>query len=141
MTDELVTLELRNDVAELGRLGDFLDAFSERHGLHPKVAYGVNLVLDELVTNVISYGHPGGGEHLITLRMAMRDGELTAELEDDGRPFNPLGRPEPDTTLSIEERPIGGLGIHFARKTMDDIQYQRRGDRNILTMKKRVLAP
>ena len=133
-------IELKNQIAELGRLGQFVETFAEAHDLTPKFTFGVNLVLDELVTNIISYGYTDGGEHTIRVRLACNGDELTAELEDDAIAFNPLERPEPDTTLPLEERPIGGLGIHFARKTMDQMSYRRDLDRNILVMKKRLGA-
>jgi serine/threonine-protein kinase RsbW len=71
----------------------------------------------------------------------MELGELKAEVEDDGQPFNPLEAPEVDTTKPLEERTIGGLGIHLVRKLMDGLDYQRQGDRNLLTMKKKTEEP
>ncbi|MGH7846312.1 MAG: ATP-binding protein, partial [Candidatus Binatia bacterium] len=62
-------------------------------------------------------------------------GEVKAEVEDDGQPFNPLEAPEPDTTKPLNERTIGGLGIHFARKLVDGFEYKRQGDRNLMAMK------
>ena len=66
----------------------------------------------------------------------MQPGEVKAEVEDDGQPFNPLEAPEADTTKPLEERTIGGLGIHLARKLIDGLEYQRQEGKNLLLLKK-----
>jgi serine/threonine-protein kinase RsbW len=70
------------------------------------------------------------------VRLSAEPGEIKAEVEDDGEPFNPLEAPEPDTEKSLEERTIGGLGIHLVRKLMDRLEYKREGERNLLTVRK-----
>jgi serine/threonine-protein kinase RsbW len=70
--------------------------------------------------------------------VALTGPRLTVVLSDDGPPFDPFGQAEPDTTLSVEDRPIGGLGIHLVRKVMDRLEYRRQDGKNILIMKKRV---
>jgi anti-sigma regulatory factor (Ser/Thr protein kinase) len=99
--------------------------------------------LDEILTNAISYGYDrdgGTGEHLIHIRGTMADGLITLEVEDDGRPFNPLevANREPDLTASIEDRPIGGLGLFMVNKLMDQLEYHRKGEKNLLVMKRLV---
>ena len=90
--------------------------------------------------NVISYGYDDSDEHEIMIRLSCKGEEVTAEVEDDGRPFNPLEVAEPDTSKALEERPVGGLGIHLARKLMDDVEYKRQQEKNLLAMKKRIPA-
>jgi serine/threonine-protein kinase RsbW len=97
--------------------------------------HDLNLALEEILNNIISYAYTDSREHEIKVRLSAQPGEIRAEVEDDGQPFNPLEAPEPDTAKSLEERTIGGLGIHLVRKLMDDIEYKRQGERNFLSMK------
>ena len=106
--------------------------------LEPFVA--LNLALEEILVNVIAHGYQGSADHQIIVRLALDDGEVRAEVEDDARPFNPLEAPEPDLSKPLEERPIGGLGIHLTRKMMDGLVYRRQGDKNLLVMRKKVVA-
>ena len=136
MREEL-EIKLNNKVSELERFNQTLTEFGQRHGLAPKVVHDLNLALEEILTNIISYGYTDNREHEIKVRLSVQPGEVKAEVEDDGQPFNPLEAPEPDTAKSLEERTIGGLGIHLVRKLMDDLEYKRQGERNLLTMKKK----
>jgi sigma-B regulation protein RsbU (phosphoserine phosphatase) len=136
MMEEL-EVKLNNKVSELERLNHTLTEFGRRHGLTPKVVHDLNLALEEILTNIISYGYTDNREHEIKVRLSVQPGEVKAEVEDDGQPFNPLEAPEADTAQSLEERTIGGLGIHLVRKLMDDLEYKRQGDRNLLTIKKK----
>jgi phosphoserine phosphatase RsbU/P len=130
-------INLSNKLSELGRVNQSLTEFGQRHGLAPKVVHDLNLALEEILTNTISYGYPDKREHEIKVRLSAQPGEVRAEVEDDGQPFDPLAAPEPDTAKSLEERTIGGLGIHLVRKLMDNLEYKRQGERNLLIMKKK----
>jgi len=136
MPAEPTVLELRNDLAELARLSEALDQLGARYDLSPRTISEVNLALEEIITNIISYGFDGPGDHLIRIRLSMDNSQLTSQVEDDGRPFDPLQAPPPDLTAPIEDRDPGGVGILLVRKLMDDVSYSRNGDRNILLMKK-----
>ena len=132
-----MSVTLVNELSEIERLGRLVDAFGEAEGLAADSIFSVNLALDEVVTNVIRYGHDNDGQqHAIVVRLALDDGVLTAEVEDDGRAFNPLDAPAPDINASLEDRPIGGLGIHLVRSVMTSVEYRRENGRNVLTMKK-----
>lgn len=134
-------LRLANDLAEIPRLAETVEGFFEENGLPPKLAFSFNLALDELLTNVISYAFEPGTAHEIAVRLTVADGEVRAELEDDGPAFDPLteaGAPVLDG--DIDDRPIGGLGIHFVKTMMDRVQYERRDGRNRLTLSKRADA-
>ncbi|HNW94359.1 MAG TPA: ATP-binding protein [bacterium] len=109
--------------------------------MSPRVLYAVNLSLDELVTNVISYGYEDAQPHELTVDLALADGKLTVTLSDDARAFNPLLAPRPDASVPLEERRIGGWGIQFVREMMDDMQYERVGGRNVLTLQKKCQSP
>ena len=92
------------------------------------------------MTNIISYVYADGAEHQIGVRVALDGDGVTVRVEDDGRAYNPLDTPTPDLQLDVEERPIGGLGVHIVRSMMDTLEYRRENDRNILTMRKRTAA-
>ena len=129
---------LRNDPREARQVGAWVEAFVRRAGLSTEVQNALDLSLVEWVTNVISYGYEDKQEHSITLRFKAEAAEVCVEVEDDGKEFNPLLHPPADTTVPLETRPIGGLGIHMMRKLMDAVQYQRTNGRNIVTLKKRL---
>ena len=132
-------LRFRNDLAEIARLGEAIEEFGEHCELPPGDIYKINLALDELITNLISYAYPDGGEHAIDLHLAYADGRLTAVLVDDAAPFDPLSEvAAPDLDAPLDERPIGGLGLHFVRTLMDECAYQRDGERNRLTLIKHI---
>jgi serine/threonine-protein kinase RsbW len=131
-----MAIELRRDLAELTVLTERLEQFGERHGLAPGIVSTMNLALEEAVTNVIDYGFDDGDTPVIKIELAHESGCFTASLEDNGRAFNPLLAPLPDTHAPLEEREIGGLGITLIRKLMDDVQYSREGSRNVLVLRK-----
>jgi anti-sigma regulatory factor (Ser/Thr protein kinase) len=137
MAADLV-LSLKNDPAEIARLAPLVDAFCARHGLAEATAAQFNLVLDESITNIISYAYDDAGEHEISVRISLTRGALTAELVDDGREFDPLQVTPPDLAAPLAERSVGGLGVHLMRRLMDDISYRREGARNHLVLAKRI---
>ena len=94
----------------------------------------INLALEELISNIIFYGYEDHNEHLIYVHFAIEDGYLITVIEDDGKAFNPLERPEVDTSTLLDDKPIGGLGIHFVKNLMDDLKYERVADKNTLTL-------
>jgi len=127
-----------NDLTEIGRLSEVIEAFIARNGLDRKAAFEINLALDELLTNTISYGYDDGQEHRIGIEVAFVEGVITIEVEDDGRAFNPFEAREPDLDADLLERPIGGLGVHLVRQVIDQVDYRRTDGRNIVTLKKHV---
>lgn len=92
------------------------------------------LAAEELVSNIIKYGYPDGGEGVIECEVVRRDGAIQAVIRDNGVPFNPLDVSEPDTTLSLEARETGGLGVLLVRRMFDDVRYERRNGQNITTI-------
>jgi anti-sigma regulatory factor (Ser/Thr protein kinase) len=136
-TQNHLSLILKNDPAEIAPLSRIVDAMGQKHGVPAEALYAVNLALDEILTNVISYGYSDQGEHEILVRLDLEAGEFTAEIEDDAQPFNPLAAAAPDVEAPLHEKPIGGLGIHLAKTMMDGIAYRREGEKNILTMTKK----
>ena len=129
-----------SDRAELARLEPFTAQFAEKAGLGPKDLFALQIVVEELVTNVIDYGGVPAGEHAATVELCAEDGELVIVLRDRGREYNPLLREPPDTSLPAEQRPIGGLGVHFCRKLTDSQTYERADGCNVLTLRKKLSA-
>lgn len=128
-------MTLRNDVSEVARVLDAVEAFGEAHDLPPKKIFQLNLALDELITNVVSYGfQEGGAEPRIGLLVALDRGVVSAELTDNGRAFNPLEATLPEFSEGIEDREIGGLGLKLVRTYMDRLDYERDGALNRLRL-------
>jgi sigma-B regulation protein RsbU (phosphoserine phosphatase) len=131
-------VQVRNDPSELQRVNRTVTEFAKKHGLASELVYRVKLVLEEIITNIISYGYEDISEHEISVRLSWKDPRIEIEIKDDGRPFNPLEAPQPDIGKPLVERQIGGLGIHLVRKMMDDLEYRRESDRNCLVLKTKV---
>jgi sigma-B regulation protein RsbU (phosphoserine phosphatase) len=128
--------QLTGGLEEITVLHEAIEKFATDNSVPQDVVFKVNLSLDELLTNTLSYGYPEGGEHEISVSLAVKDQTLLIEARDNAVPFNPLEKPEPDIYQDIDERQIGGLGIHIVRKMMDEIAYRREAGFNVLTMKK-----
>jgi anti-sigma regulatory factor (Ser/Thr protein kinase) len=135
---EQKSLILRNDIAELERVMSFVSDLCARHSIPPEIEYDLNLALDEMVTNVAKHAFPEGGEHEFTLLVTLSDDEFVARLEDDGVAFNPLDHPLPDLDAPLEERKEGGLGIYLVRQIMTSVEYERIGQINLLTLRKKL---
>ena len=132
------TLTLTNDISTIPQLSEFLDLFFEEVGIDMELCMSLNLAMEEAVVNVIDYAYPQGTSGTVDIS-ALADGDAVAfVITDSGIPFDPTAAKEVDTTLPLEERQIGGLGIHLIRKIMDDVSYERRGNKNILTLRKNI---
>ena len=125
-------VETRHD--ELDRVSAAIEEFAEEAEWPLDLVFKVNLALEEIVINVMNYGHDDG-LHEIDITLITEENSLTIEIVDDGRPFDPLhDAPKPDVNAELEDRDIGGLGIHFVRKMMDDVRYRREEGKNHLTL-------
>ncbi|MDD4626935.1 MAG: ATP-binding protein [Syntrophomonas sp.] len=128
---------LKNELEEIRLLAEAIELWGKENGIPGKALFQLNLALDELLTNTITYAYPEGGEHEILLRLVPEgEKELQIEIRDDGLAFNPLEVKAPDIKQDIDERPIGGLGIHLVRQMIDEIEYRRENGQNILLMRK-----
>jgi serine/threonine-protein kinase RsbW len=137
-----VELRLERRIGELERLAEWIADFGARHGLAERVVLDVQLAVDELVTNAVTYGwNDEEDRHEIIVRQDLEAGHWVIDLEDDGRPFDPRSVPSPRIDLPPEERPIGGLGIHLVRSVVDELEYRREAGRNRVTLRKRVDPP
>ena len=129
-----ICLKLENKVEELARISDAVEELAESEGWPPALTFRVNLVLEEFGINVINYAYEDGGRDF-ELTLSSEPDTLTIEFTDDGVPFNPLeDNPEPDTSAPIEERPIGGLGLHMVRTMTEEMRYERQNSRNHSTL-------
>lgn len=125
-------IRLNPDLAALDDLATAVAAFGERHRIAPDDVMRLNLVLDELFTNAVDYGaQPESGTIDITLDRAA--GRTRVLIEDGGTAFDPLDIPPPDLESSLEDRPVGGLGLHFLMTFMSDPAYRHEGGLNRLT--------
>lgn len=131
-------IALKNDLTELGRLAAELESFAGKHGLPDATLLALNLALEELVTNTISYGFPGGGAQTIDVALSFDGESVRVRIEDTGAAFNPLESEAPDLEAPIADRPVGGLGIHLVRSVMDEVHYERAGGRNVVSLTKHV---
>ncbi len=132
-----VSLKIETAPDALERINDALEAIGQEEEWPPDLLFTTNLVLEELGLNIINHAY-GGERSEFEMIITSEDSSLTLELIDSGPPFNPLhDAPTPDLEASIEDRPIGGLGIHLVKTMMDELEYRREHDKNHLKMVKR----
>ena len=131
-------LTLGNDVQQVPQLAAFVEEVAEGIGADASTTMNLNLAMEEAVVNIMNYAYPEGTTGDIDIDADYRDDTLTFVICDSGTPFDPTGNDEPDTTLSAEERPIGGLGIFLVQQLMDSVAYKRKDNKNILTLKKKI---
>lgn len=133
----MLSLRLESRLDELQRLEAAVEDLGEREQWPPSLLYQVKLVLEEVIVNIVNYGYEGGG-HKIDVDLISEPDTLTIKIADDGRAFDPLTQaPTPDVGASLEDRPIGGLGVYLVQTLMDEAHYRREQDRNHLTLVKR----
>ena len=128
--------ELKSKLSELKALWGHLETCGHMMKLPQKCLFEINLGLDELFTNIISYGFEDESEHQIKFTLAKEKETLVVQVEDDGKPFNLLDAECPEIPYDLDSMNIGGLGIHLIKNMMDDIYYQRTEGMNRLICKK-----
>jgi len=131
-----LSLQLKNCQTETDRLARCIADVGRRLGLDRKTVFAVTLAIEELFTNIVSYGFQDDAEHVIGIDISTESQALTVRIEDEGRPFDPVLVDGPDVKCPLEDSKIGGLGIHLARKLMDEIAYERQDGKNIVILKK-----
>lgn len=136
--DDKVIIRINNEISEIAKVSQIFNNFSTQHQFSKKISHAFDLAIDEILNNIITYGYKDKNEHKIDIDIHLSGTQLILKIEDDGHEFNPLDISEADTESSIEDRPIGGLGIHLIRKTMDDIHYKYENNKNCLTIKKNI---
>ncbi len=130
------SFKLESVLSELKTLRRHLNNYGKVTGLSRACLFDINVCLDEIFTNIVSYGFRDESAHLITVTIKAVGDELIIDVEDDGVPFNPLEVNDPTVPEDIIHIKIGGLGIHLVKKLMDDVCYKREQGKNKLTLKK-----
>ena len=133
------SITLPNDIEKVPVLAEFVDEVCEIAGFDMSTTMGINLALEEAVVNVMSYAYQPGTMGNVNIEAIANETRLKFIISDWGTPFDPTAEKEVDTTLSAEERPIGGLGIHLVRQIMDSINYERIDGMNVLTLRKKLV--
>lgn len=129
-------LRLKNRMEELERVNQFVEEIGDELGLDMEMLMNLNLVIEEMVVNVISYAYPEGTTADIEL-LAESDGkELTFVLSDKGKAFDPTAKESADMNVNPADRDLGGMGIFIVKNIMNEVSYQRLEGKNLLTMKK-----
>ncbi len=141
---EPLLLTLTNDLAEIPRLAEAVELFLEPLAPSMKDALALQLALEETITNVINHGYKGHapGTRQFTVELtAPAPTRVRATITDEAPAYDPLARPEVDVSLPIEDRPIGGLGVHLVKKLMHHASYERRDPQNILVLERLLNTP
>jgi sigma-B regulation protein RsbU (phosphoserine phosphatase) len=132
------SLILPNDIGTVPQLNEFIDSLAEEIGLDMSLTMSLNLAIEEAVVNVMNYAYPIGESGHVEIEAVADDEWLSFIIRDSGIAFDPTTKEDADTTLSAEERPIGGLGIFLVRQLMDVIEYERIDNKNVLVLRKRL---
>jgi serine/threonine-protein kinase RsbW len=134
---------IANDFANLGGLMEGATEFLESQGVDAQAVYRINLALEEMVTNIIKYGYDEPGRHKIKVTLDVGAKEVALAIIDDGHDFNPILHERTPPAEKLEEREIGGLGIHLMKKLLDRMEHRREAGRNILeiTILRKLVPP
>ena len=133
-------ITIKNRLSDIALVQTALKQFADVRGISSHDVIKINLIVDELISNIVSYAYQDDGEHDIEIELGLADNRLSLVITDDGVPFDPSAKDLPDTAVPLEARPLGGLGIHLVKKIADDLSYQRRAGKNVVTVVKRVNA-
>jgi serine/threonine-protein kinase RsbW len=129
-------IKIKNQVGELEKVNAFIEEIGEELQLDMELLMNLNLVMEEMVSNVIFYAYPEGKTADIELSAECNGRELTFVLSDKGREFDPTMKEDIDTSTDPQDRDLGGLGIYIVKNIMNEVTYQRLEGKNLLTMKK-----
>lgn len=133
-----IVLVLDSQLQEIAALADRVDEFCDSHDLPPQFAFQFNICFEEVLTNIIQHGLGGRAGRAITVRVALEGPLVMGEVVDDAPAFDPLALDDPDIDAELDEREIGGLGIHLLRRMMDEVSYARIDGHNRLRFSKRL---
>lgn len=129
-------LTLPNDVQEVPQLAAFVDEICEVAGMDMATTMQMNLAIEEAVVNVMTYAYPAGTKGEVRIKAQTHDNYVEFVISDDGKPFDPTEVKDVDTSLSAEERNIGGLGVFLVKHYMDKVKYKYVDGQNVLQLRK-----
>ena len=133
-----LSLRMETTLDELRRIDESIEEFARTESWSHELEFQVKLVFEEIGINIVNHGHGDDGPHGVEIQIVSDMDTITVEIADDARAFNPLtDTPQPDINASLEDRPVGGLGIHLVRTLMDEVHYRRESGKNLLTLIKR----
>ena len=132
---ESYDISISNNIDSLSEVLVAFESFSEKYTLAMPISQKMSIALDDILNNIISYAYSDDKEHTIDIRFEYSKDELCVDISDDGIPFNPFDESSADTTLSMDEREIGGLGIHLIKNMIDKYSYSRKINKNIVTLR------
>ena len=130
--------ELSNNSNDLEKFIDGFSAVLKKQNLNPDNINHLCLILDEIITNIMAYGFKDNKPHHIHIEANLAIGTIETVIKDDGIPFNPTKQTKPDTSLSLEDRPIGGLGLYLVKSFVDSINYKYENGQNVLKLVKKL---
>ena len=134
MSDAVLEISLANELREIAGVAARVDEFCAAHKLMPSVSYAANLAIDEILTNTISYGYEDRDRHRIEIIVSLETDSLVVVIVDDSMPFDLGLVPERDLDLSLEDTPLGGLGLYLVHQMMDGVDYRRAEGCNVVTL-------
>jgi len=132
-----LSITLKNRLSDLKKLKAIVLKMSESIDCTQRKLKEIDLILEELFTNMVNHGFSDNKEHDIDISLSCDDTDMVIRMEDDGEPFDINALPPPDIRCAIEKRGIGGLGIHFVKHFIDECRYYRKKNKNIIIMKKK----
>ena len=132
-------LDIQALVENLPEVAAFVDAELEMAGCVPRIQMQIDLAVEEIFVNIANYAYqPGKGPATVRVEVKPDGSAVSITFIDHGVPYDPLAKEDPDVTLSAEERQIGGLGIYMVKKSMDNMTYEYKDNKNILTIEKNI---
>src|SRR5262245_49044550 len=128
---------IRNELSEIASVTKAIHEFSKEIELSEDIDFTLQLVAEELISNIVLYAYPEPGRHIISFDLEVGTENIFVRVQDDGIPFNLLEQSPPKKPESFDELKVGGLGIHLVRQMMDEITYRREDGHNTVTLKKK----
>jgi anti-sigma regulatory factor (Ser/Thr protein kinase) len=137
-SDPKASIRIGNAIAEMNKVTDFVDQFGAAHHLPQNITNDLNLCLDEILNNAISYGYDDKEPRSILVILSLSGDRMTAEIQDDGKPYDPWKTIPSAPKGDLQSRRIGGLGCRFVQELMDQVNYARVGQHNVLKIMKKL---